>query len=170
MNFPKKTYARIAVVVVLFALLALYQTTGYDRTFLYGFIGVILIVSAVAVSGFFTRFYERKGAAFGAVFFFALAVSPLGMLPFVLAAHYADLCTGALGSGVRCSVPLVSGYFEAISAYFEIGFLLFGASLLWAGASIALWLSPLVYWIKKLIAKHSPAPDGVPPQSGADAA
>ena len=73
------------------------------------------------------------------VVLFLLLVSPIGggFLAFCMA--LAGICTGAMGSGVSCSVFAFSGYFEELLVSVELGFLL-PYSFLWIPLGLIVFL------------------------------
>lgn len=88
---------------------------------------------------------------------FLIGISPVGFsVPYFIFSAL-GLCRGALGSGISCQVPLVSGYLKSMAAMMEVSCFLFGFCLVWGLAAIAIWIAFVVYMLRGIYLVFRPA-------------
>lgn len=97
---------------------------------------------------FLSRF-KRQSAPEKIPLLSVLAISPLGIVVPYIFLSIVGLCTGALGSGIKCSIPVLSGYFETVAGFWEISFIMFGLGIVWLFVAIYVWLLLVVSILRK---------------------
>lgn len=99
---------------------------------------------------------DRSSASSASILFFILAASPLGGLALFVAFAVFNICSGALGVGVECNLPILKSYYETIGAFGEVSCLIGGLCLVWFFASVFVWICLFVYFLRAVFLTLTP--------------